>query len=234
MMNSYASRLAGIFLMMVCYHALAGDMDMKTAKEAESYAAGVNAARLYLVPGVDVNFDAFASGLKDEYLKKKLNFTEKQLTELMSSMQSDVKRKAMLGKVPSEQQGRQVESAFLSMNKSRYGVIETKSGLQYKVLRESTSSDRTPQDDDLVEFSYKTTTVKGVVLSENKTEAPLRLRVSELAPSLREGVKLMSEGSLWQFFVPSGHNSCAILAGDPIQPSKIMIYEITLHKIDSE
>lgn len=226
--SSYSpSLLAGIFLIISSIGSAVAE-DLSLPKEAQSYAAGVYASRLYLVPGLDVDIDAFIKGLKDQFQKKKLAFSEKQLSDLQMASQAEVKRSSIVSKTTDESQGRQVEPVFLDLNRKRYGVVTTDTGLQFKVKHESMNSSRSPNDDDEVTFNYRATTVKGILLSESSPSTPYTIKVNALAPGLREAIKLMSDGARWEFFIPGHLGVCTNLASGIEETNKMVIYDIEL------
>ena len=221
------SLLAGVFLVLVGINVANAD-DLSLPREAQSYAAGVNASRLYLAPGVDIDLDAFIKGLKDQFQKKKLAFSEKQIGDMVGAMQAETKRKTSLTKTSDESQGRQIEPAFLELNQKRYGVVTTASGLHFKVKRESTDASKSPTDDDEVTFKYRATTVKGNLLSESGASTPYTIKVRDLAPGLREAVKLMSDGARWEFFMPASLGVCTNLTSKSEESTKVVVYDIEL------
>lgn len=100
-------------------------------------------------------------------------------------------------------QARFEEKAFLEKNKAREGITTTTSGLQYEVLEKGNSS-RTPRSKDVIEIHYHGTLSDGTVFDSSlmRGEA-IDIRLWEVIPGWAEGIKLMSPGAKYKFYIPS-------------------------------
>lgn len=100
-------------------------------------------------------------------------------------------------------QARAEEKAFLEKNKSQQGVVTTRSGLQYEVLIKG-NSDQTPRSKDVIEIHYHGTLADGTVFDSSlmRGEA-IDIRLWEVIPGWAEGIKLMSPGDKYKFYIPS-------------------------------
>lgn len=87
-------------------------------------------------------------------------------------------------------------SAFLSENASNDGVITTKSGLQYKIIK--TGEGKSPTDDDVVLVKYKGTLRDGSVFDENPQAA---FPVNQVVPGFSEALKLMKRGGSYRLWI---------------------------------
>jgi FKBP-type peptidyl-prolyl cis-trans isomerase FklB len=116
---------------------------------------------------------------------------------------------------------------FLAENKTKEGVVELPSGLQYKILK--AGDGRKPADADTVECRYRGIHIDGTEFDNSELSGqPTTLKkVSEVLPGWREALKLMSVGSKWQLFIPSQLAYGQRPAGR-IGPYETIIYEIEL------
>jgi len=100
-------------------------------------------------------------------------------------------------------QARSEEKEFLEKNQTREGVIPTRSGLQYEVLKKGNSS-QTPRSKDVIEIHYHGTLADGTVFDSSLMRGePIDIRLWEVIPGWAEGIKLMSPGDKYKFFIPS-------------------------------
>lgn len=91
---------------------------------------------------------------------------------------------------------------FLSENKeNNEDIIETESGLQYRVIEEG--NDNSPESDDEVTINYTGTFANGFVFDESPEDEPATFTVSQVIPGFSEALQLMGEGSIFEIFVPS-------------------------------
>lgn len=116
--------------------------------------------------------------------------------------------------------------AFLAYNKTRPGVIETKSGLQYQVLKKG-EGDLLPTDEDVSLIQYTGTLRDGTVFDASKQPTPLPVAGS--VPGFSEGLKLMHKGAKYRLWLKP---SLAYGANSP-DPAKIpndalLIFDVEL------
>ena len=123
-------------------------LELKDQKDKESYSLGYQFGQSLKAQGLDINLEAYASGIKDALsgTEALLGQEEMQKTVLelqkrvMSARQKELKE--MAEKNLSE------GNAFLEENKKKEGIKTLPSGLQYKVLAEGAG--KTPKAADQV------------------------------------------------------------------------------------
>lgn len=137
---------------------------------------------------------------------------------------------AMLAKIQAENQANlEAGQKFLEENKTKEGVVTTDSGLQYKVIKEGTG--KKPAPDDIISVKYKGTDIHGAVFDE-QTE-PVDFPLGNMIPGWVEGLGLMSEGSVYELYIPAslayGENG----AGDIIKPNSVLVFNVELVEVKS-
>ncbi len=91
---------------------------------------------------------------------------------------------------------------FLSQNKNKEGVQETASGLQYKALKKGAGKSPTAQSE--VEVHYQGTLIDGTEFdSSYKRNKTARFPLNGVIPGWTEGLQLMKEGAVYEFYIPS-------------------------------
>jgi len=120
---------------------------------------------------------------------------------------------------------------FLEENKKKPGVVTLPSGLQYKIIREG-SGPRANRED-AVDVVYHGTLIDGTIFQSTKdTGDTITFNVSGVVPGFTEALTLMSEGSIWEVYIPSelayGENPGY---GSPIPPNAVLIFELDLAKV---
>lgn len=119
---------------------------------------------------------------------------------------------------------------FLEANAKKEGVVTTKSGLQYQVLREGTG--RSPKATDKVRCHYEGTLINGTVFdSSYKRGEPADFPLNGVIPGWTEGVQLMKEGAKYRFFIPYLLGYGERGAGSSIPPYSTLIFDVELVKV---
>lgn len=127
------------------------------------------------------------------------------------------------------------QKAFLAENRTKEGVMETASGLQYKVLVEGTGASPTPENTVVVQ--YEGTLVDGTRFDGTYDELgnpgePAEFILGGVIPGWTEGLQLMKEGAVYMFYIPSelayGENP---RPGGAIQPNDMLIFKIELTEV---
>lgn len=124
-------------------------------------------------------------------------------------------------------QARAEEKAFLEKNKAQEGVITTRTGLQYEVLEKGNSS-QTPRSKDVIEIHYHGTLTDGTVFDSSLMRGQtIDIRLWDVIAGWTEGIKLMSPGDKYRFYIPS--NLAYGSKGNGAVPSHaVLIFEIEL------
>lgn len=121
---------------------------------------------------------------------------------------------------------------FLEANKEKEGVQVTDSGLQYKVIEEGEGI--SPSTTDVVQVHYKGTLIDGRVFdSSRRSGQPATFPLNRVIPGWTEGLQLMKEGAIYEFYIPynlaygnRGPN------GSIIGPFETLIFEVELLKVN--
>lgn len=91
------------------------------------------------------------------------------------------------------------EEAFLARNRKLRGVIQTASGIQYRVVRPATGPH--PTDTDVALVNYEGKLVDGT--SFDKSTQPTPMPVAAVVPGFSEALKLMAKGETLRVWIPS-------------------------------
>lgn len=196
----------------------------------ESYVIGVDLAKVLDSPDNKFDYDSFIQGFSDQYKKRPLLLTEEEMDVVRKS------HKKTTGKLSSNPypdlspEGSAIASErFMLDNRKKEGVKETKSGLQYIVIREGKGVK--PSAGDKVKAHYIGTLRKGEEFENTYDKGePVEMPLKNVVKGLSEGIQLMSEGSKYKFFIPPhlGYGSKAV---GPILPNSVIIFEVELFSV---
>jgi len=206
---------------------------LKTQKEKDSYAIGLNYGRGLKKQPVDIDTPSLLRGLKDALADAKPLMTDAEVDAALSALQNQVRAKQ-------EQQRQQVGeanmkegAAFLASNKTKEGVVALPSGLQYKILKEGTGPK--PAATDTVVCNYRGTLLNGKEFdSSYKRGQPATFPLNRVIKGWTEALQLMPAGSKWQLFIPPDLAYGGNGAGPDIGPNATLIFEVELISIQGK
>lgn len=119
---------------------------------------------------------------------------------------------------------------FLAENKTKPGVTELPSGLQYQILNEGHGNK--PSATDTVKCHYHGTLIDGTIFDSSVQRGqPAKFPLNMVIKGWTEGVQLMPEGSKWRFFIPAdlGYGNRQVSA--QIGPNAALIFDVELLEI---
>lgn len=121
---------------------------------------------------------------------------------------------------------------FLASNKSKEGIQETATGLQYEILTEGDG--QKPASTDVVSVHYHGTLIDGTVFDSSvQRGTPASFGVHQVIPGWTEALQLMNVGSKYRLYIPQnlayGANPHP---GGPIQPFSTLIFDVELLAIN--
>lgn len=211
------------FCVGVC--ATAKSQNQMTDKEKMSYALGVNYGEQFKNLGLDVDFDLILKGMNDG-----LNGANKFSMEEMQAAFQLVNETVESNQQKMLEEEKTKGAEFLAQNKKNKGVVETPSGLQYKVIKEGTG--KKPTATDKVKVHYHGTLLDGTVFDSSVERGePITFPLNQVIAGWTEGVQLMSEGSKYIFYIPSN-----LAYGDrgaqTIKPGATLIFEVELIEVN--
>lgn len=200
--------------------------DLEKDQAKYSYALGLDVSMNFKTRDMDVDEKFFLAGFKAGMAGKTdvMNEEEKAAAlqefqqKMIKKMQDDMTKKAGTNK----EKGKK----FLEDNKKKDGVKVTKSGLQYKVVKEGKGSK--PAAEDMVEVHYKGTLLDGTEFdSSHKRNQTAKFPLNRVIKGWTEGLQLMNKGAKYMFYIPSD-----LAYGDRgnarIGPGETLIFEVEL------
>jgi FKBP-type peptidyl-prolyl cis-trans isomerase FklB len=191
-----------------------------------SYIIGADIAHSFAKNSLDLNKEMVFKGFSDAQAKTDTIFTQEQIGQIMTAWQQEMSAKKMA--LASQENDRNVKlgDEFLAANKLKEGVIETESGLQYKVIKPGEGE--SPDDNDMVEVHYTGTLIDGTVFDSSRERGePIEFPVNGVIPGWTEALKLMKPGAQYMLYIPS-----KLAYGDkktgPIPEGSTLIFDVEL------
>lgn len=189
--------------------------------DSASYSYGLMLAANLENPQTDtLNLDLILAAIHDKETKGELAITEQEARTVLDSFAQKMMKKEV-------ENNKAVAEKFLTENKSKDGVKETASGLQYIVLEEGNGAK--PSATDNVRVHYVGTLLNGEEFDSSvKRGQPAEFPLNGVIPGWTEGLQLMTVGSKYKFFIPSDLAYGERGSGGVIGPGETLIFEVEL------
>ena len=204
---------------------------MTSFNDSASYAIGKDLANNWQQQKLGIILKVVAQSLLD-IVHGTNNWIRAQMTPLLRRFQAkfeENERKKREEMMASMETNKKEGTEFLKRNANDKSVKSTKSGLQYKVVKEGDGKRPTAKNRVRVHYTGKLLNGKVFDSSVERGE-PMEFGVSEVIAGWTEGLQLMSEGSKYIFYIPSNLGYGDNPIGD-IPPGSTLIFEVELLKI---
>jgi FKBP-type peptidyl-prolyl cis-trans isomerase FklB len=123
--------------------------------------------------------------------------------------------------------------AFLATNKKKKRVITTASGLQYEIIKEGSGAKPTLEDN--VKTHYHATLIDGTVFDSSvDRDEPATFPLGGVIPGWQEGIRLMSEGAKYRFYIPQNLGYGMQSPTPAIPPGSVLIFDVELLEVNPE
>ena len=216
------NRIYFLFLITIIFTTGCSGSSLSTDKAKYSYAVGKQVGMTLKRQELEVDMDAFMLGIKDTLAGKESRITDEQINEAVKKMTEIAMQKQKETAEKNSKEG----AEFLKKNIEKPGIKVTKSGLQYKVIKEGNGPKALATD--TVTVHYKGTLIDGKEFdSSYKRNEPAVFELGRVIPGWVEGIQLMSKGSKYELIIPSelgyGERSNSAIPGN-----SVLIFEVEL------
>ena len=210
---------------------------LDTEQDKLSYVIGMDIGNSLKQLNAEFNLEAMALGIK-AVLESETPLLDQAEAEqikqaFFQKVQAEAQQKAAAAaeeQAAAGQKNLQAGQAFLTENKTKEGIVETASGLQYQVLQEGDGPK--PKASDTVTVHYRGTLLDGNEFDSSYSRGqPATFGLNQVIAGWTEGVQLMPVGSKYKFFIPSNLAYGEQGAGGRIGPNETLIFEVELLEI---
>jgi FKBP-type peptidyl-prolyl cis-trans isomerase FklB len=206
---------------------------LKTDKEKQSYAMGMNLGMGLHKQGMTLDTALVARGMKDAMAGGKTALTEEEARAAIQQLQGTLRQNAEAKAHEAGAANRKAGEEFLAANKGKDGVQTLPSGLEYKILTQGNGP--RPTATDTVTCNYRGTLIDGKEFdSSYKRGQPATFAVSGVIKGWTEALQLMPVGSKWQLFIPADLAYGDRSPSPDIQPGDTLIFEVELLSIGEQ
>lgn len=208
------------------------EMVLDTMEKKVSYIFGYNVARQTMASEFYLDADVLAQAIREVHDGAEARFTEEEIRATIQAWRAEENTRAQETRNKEMEENLAAGKTFLEENAKKEGVVQTESGLQYKVLQKGEGA--SPSATDKVKVNYKGSLLDGTEFdSSEKHGGPAEFVVGNLIPGWIEALQLMKEGDKFEIYVPAtlGYGT----GGTPsIPPNATLVFEMELLAIVKE
>lgn len=122
---------------------------------------------------------------------------------------------------------RKTGESFLDKNRTKDGVVETDSGLQFKIVEKGQGNN--PPEDSYLTIHQRCQLVNGTIIEDTYREnEPSEVKMQELIEGYKEGIQLMNKGARFKFFIPPELAWGKKGSGTKIPPNSVLLFDVRL------
>lgn len=200
--------------------------ELSSDKQKFSYAVGFQIGQNLAREGLDLDASALSQAISDAVTGAQPKVTQEEMRAAVDQYRERVTQE----RAAAADKNLAASTQFLSDNKAKPGVVETESGLQYKILTKG--SGKKPADTDTVVVHYRGTLPDGKEFdSSYKREQPATLPINGVIKGWQEALPLMAEGAKWELYVPPDLAYGERGAGPSIGPNQALVFEVELIEV---
>ena len=211
------------------------DPSLNSPSEKFSYAMGMDVANALKKLESEIDIDAFLKGARDGFTGNDALLTPQEVQTVKKEIAEKVKEKRKIKQDALARENLTKGETFLAEKKKEKDIIQTESGLLYRILKKGEG--KTPKVTDKVTIHYRIEGINGTEFDDSALRGnPAIVPVNGVIPGLSEALQLMPEGSKFTFFIPPqlayGEKSAG--PGGKIHPNSTLIFEVELIAIEHQ
>lgn len=206
------------------------DTSMVTLMDSVSYILGTEIGSSFKSNNIEVNSQLFLLGLEAAMEGQDTLLSEQEKDQVMTAFQFRLQMAEMERREKESAENRQEQETFMARNRKDPTVMETESGIQYRVL--VMGEGEKPKATDTVQVHYEGRFVDGEVFDASRQHMtePFEFPLDMVIPGWTEALQLMPVGSTFEIYLPA-HLGYGERGNERIPPSKMLIFTVELHGI---
>jgi FKBP-type peptidyl-prolyl cis-trans isomerase FklB len=203
--------------------------DLETEKGKLSYAVGWDIGEDIKKRGAEFDVESIIQAIRDSAAGSEPQVTQQEMVALLTALQQQVRQEQQEAFMALAEENRQQSETFLLDNRTKTGIVELPSGVQYRIIEEGDGS--RPGLDSTVKVHYRGSKMDGREFDSSFARGvPEEFTVNTVLRGWQEVLPLMKTGSTWQIFVPP-ELAFGARGNPPVGPNEALTFDLKLVEI---
>jgi FKBP-type peptidyl-prolyl cis-trans isomerase FklB len=204
---------------------------MNSLIDSISYLIGLETGISYKYMEFYINPDLLKRGIIDGLGGSEALFSNEQIQELKIRFRAEEIKMQQKMMVKQAMENKKNGLAWLEQNKQRRDVLTLHTGLQYRIIKPGTG--KRPKAGDKILVHYTGKLIDGTIFDTTYDKGkPAELEINNLIMGLKQGIQLMSEGAIFEFFIAPDLGYGDRQIGN-IPASSTLLYTVELISVQS-
>jgi len=204
--------------------------ELKNDEQKLSYAMGLDLGEYFKSLEEKFDLGVLQQGINDGYNGNKPLLSPEDAAAIQQDFAKRQQEKQVQKAVAMVQKNRKAAEEFLKANKTKEGVVEAKSGLQYKILKKGDGPK--PTSADTVKVHYKGTLLDGKEFdSSYKRNEPAVFQVNQVIAGWQEALQLLNTGTTAELYIPPDLAYGDRGAPPVIEPGSLLVFQVELLEV---
>ena len=182
---------------------------------------------------VDLEVDAFLSGIRDALLKNKTSVTQDEMESVEAKFQKKIMAKMDVTQKKLAEENSIKGKAFLKENKKRAGVITLHEGVQYEILKEGKGKRPELRDQIVANYTGKLLSGKEFANTYRNIESAT-FYLNRVFEGWKKVLPKMRTGAKWKLFLAPEYAYGEKGVPPTIGPEETLIFEVELLEIKED
>lgn len=207
--------------------------ELKTFQEKLSYSMGLDVGTYFKGMKEDIDYDRLVLGISDAFKGNKQLISPEEVAQVQKEFAAKMQEKQAAQVKELQEKNKKAGDDYLAKNKEKKGVVVTKSGLQYEVVKKGNGEK--VKEGAQVKVHYTGTFVDGKVFDDSRKRGePAVFGVDQVIPGWSEALKLMDVGSQYKLAIPSALAYGEQGAPPVIEPNSVLLFDVELISIEKK
>lgn len=198
-----------------------------TFMDSVSYIIGTEIGSSFRNNQIEISTPAMVKGMQDAMQESDTLISEAERERVMMAFQFRMQMAEMERKEKESAGNRQEQETYMTMNRKDPTVMETPSGIQYRII--TLGSGEKPLATDTVQVHYEGRFADGETFDASRMHSmePVEFPLNRVISGWTEAVQLMPVGSVFELVIPADM-AYGERGNDRIPPAKMLIFTVEL------
>jgi len=203
--------------------------DIESEKGKLSYAVGWDIGEDIKKRGAEFDVEAIIMAIRDSAADADPKVPPEEMVAMLTALQQKVRQEQQEAFMALAEENKRKSEDFLTDNKTKTGIVELPSGVQYRIIEEGAGS--RPGLDSTVKVHYRGSKISGHEFDSSFARGlPEEFTVNTVLRGWQEVLPLMKTGSTWQVFVPP-ELAFGARGNPPVGPNEALMFDLKLVEI---